>query len=206
VLRRRRQIFQKWIGQLDGTKLEVLDVGGRIQPYRPLFDRRLRRYVAIDLRKTPVVDVVSRGEHIPFAGETFDVVICTQVLEYVRNPLDVVSEIHRVLKPGGVLLVSVPAIAIRDSDEEYYRIFPFALRGLLQSFADLEIVPEGGSVVGLFRMLNSALDMFARYPGARRVFRWTLCPIINVGGELLNWLARSKNDQLSNNYAAWARK
>ena len=67
VLRRRREIFRKWLARVDGHDLDVLDVGGRIQPYRPLLEGRLRRYVAIDLRQTPLVNVVGRGEQIPLA-------------------------------------------------------------------------------------------------------------------------------------------
>ncbi|MGA2346788.1 MAG: hypothetical protein ABSF93_12335, partial [Candidatus Sulfotelmatobacter sp.] len=81
VLRRRREIFRKWLARVDGHDLEVLDVGGRIQPYRPLLEGRVRRYVAVDLRQTPLVNVVGRGEQTPFAEAQFNLVICTQVLE-----------------------------------------------------------------------------------------------------------------------------
>ena len=102
VLRRRREIFRKWLARVDGRDLDVLDVGGRIQPYRPLLEGRTRRYVAVDLRQTPLVSVVGRGEQIPFAEAQFDLVICTQVLEYIPEPAAVVAEIYRVLKPGGL--------------------------------------------------------------------------------------------------------
>jgi SAM-dependent methyltransferase len=205
VLRRRREIFRNWISGL-GTGLDVLDVGGRVQPYRPLLANRLHSYVAIDLRGTPVIDVVARGEQIPFATGHFDVVICTQVLEYVEEPVNVIREMHRVLKAGGVLLLSVPAMALRDGDEEFYRFLPFAVRHLLREFAESEVVAEGGSIIGLFRTLNSGLDVFTRYPVLRKFYRWTLCPTINGFAEALNWLSRSTNDQLANNYAALARK
>src|SRR5437660_3432580 len=78
VLRQRREIFRKWLTRVDGQDLEVLDVGGRIQPYRQLLDGRLRRYVAVDLRRTPVVNIVARGQQIPLANKQFDLVICTQ--------------------------------------------------------------------------------------------------------------------------------
>jgi hypothetical protein len=65
VLRRRRQIFRKWLARLDDRRLDVLDVGGRVQPYRPLLEGRLRRYVSIDVSRAPLVDVVARGQQIP---------------------------------------------------------------------------------------------------------------------------------------------
>ncbi len=206
VLRRRREIFRKWTSQQDGIPLDVLDVGGRMQPYRSLLRKRVRRYVAIDLLQTPVVDVMARGENIPFASDLFDLVICTQMLEYVRDPHTVIFEIHRVLKPGGYLFLSAPAIALRDADEEYWRFFPSSLRCLLHPFSESEISPEGGSVIGFFRILNTGLDVSVRYPVLRSIFHWTLCPAINLAGEILNFVSFSKNDQLTTNYSAWARK
>ena len=120
----------------------------------------LRRYVAVDLRQTPLVNVVGRGEQIPFAEAQFDLVICTQVLEYIPEPAAVIAEIYRVLKPGGVLLLSVPAVSPRDADEDCWRFLPGALRQLLAAFSHSEVVPEGGSVVGFFRAINVCLNIF----------------------------------------------
>jgi hypothetical protein len=55
-------------------------------------------------------------------------------------------------------------------------------------------------------MLNTGLDVLVRYPFLRTIFHWTLCPAINLMGEILNLVAFSKNDQLTSNYSAWARK
>jgi hypothetical protein len=77
VLRARRLIFQQWIANLGDRPLTILDVGGRYQPYRPLFGDRARKYVGCDLIKTELVNVVADGEALPFASRTFDVVVCT---------------------------------------------------------------------------------------------------------------------------------
>ena len=45
---------------------------------------------------------------LPFGDDRFDAVICSEVLEHVRDPRDVIGEIRRVLKPGGRLCISVP--------------------------------------------------------------------------------------------------
>ncbi|PYV66747.1 MAG: hypothetical protein DMG97_28830, partial [Acidobacteria bacterium] len=59
VLRSRRIIFQSWIKTISGNNLTILDVGGRYQPYRPLFGNRLGRYIACDLTQTELVDVIA---------------------------------------------------------------------------------------------------------------------------------------------------
>jgi len=48
------------------------------------------------------------GLTLPFANECFDKVICAEVLEHVPNYEGVIKEIDRVLKPGGILAISVP--------------------------------------------------------------------------------------------------
>jgi len=48
------------------------------------------------------------GEHLPFAGESFDLVVCLWVLEHVREPLAVLREVARVLRPGGHLVFLTP--------------------------------------------------------------------------------------------------
>jgi ubiquinone/menaquinone biosynthesis C-methylase UbiE len=48
------------------------------------------------------------AEPFPFADESFEVVWCSEVLEHLFNPLFAMQEMHRILKPGGKLLVTVP--------------------------------------------------------------------------------------------------
>lgn len=205
VLRERRKIFTRWLAQLPSTELEVLDVGGRIQPYRELIADRLRRYMAVDLRPTPLVDAVARGEQLPLGNARFDLVICTQMLEYAPQPSLVVAEIYRVLKPGGKLLLSVSSAA-PDVGEESWRLLPTGLRSLLARFRRVELVPEGNSVAGLFRTVNVCLDIFVRYPAARFVYRHSLCPLVNLAGALLEKLSGRGNQQFAVNYSVLAEK
>ena len=82
-----------------GLRLHAMD-------YNPHYCRiarlRARRY-ALDL---PVV--VGVGEQLPYPSASFDLVVCLDVLEHVADPALVLAEIHRVLRPGGVALVTVP--------------------------------------------------------------------------------------------------
>ncbi len=51
---------------------------------------------------------VGSGLNLPFSDASFDRVICSEVLEHIPDYETVLGEIHRVLKPGGILAVSVP--------------------------------------------------------------------------------------------------
>jgi ubiquinone/menaquinone biosynthesis C-methylase UbiE len=68
------------------------------------------RNVAVVSRRLPHHEVVLGDvEEMPFADASFDAVACTEVLEHVPNPARALREVHRVLRPGGSLIGSVPA-------------------------------------------------------------------------------------------------
>ena len=79
-----------------------LDVGsGFRSPYRS-------NVLYAEITDYPTVDVVCFGENLPFGDEVFDGVICLNVLEHVRDPFKVVSELLRVVKVGGKVIIDWP--------------------------------------------------------------------------------------------------
>jgi SAM-dependent methyltransferase len=206
VLRARRIIFQNWIADITGTELKILDVGGRYQPYRPLVQSRAGQYVACDISRTDLVNVVGDGESLPFAHESFDVVIATQVFDCFTDPQEAARQVHRVLKPGGVLLASIPAMAPRFSDAERWRFTSTGVRSIFSAFSELKIVPELSSIGGMLRLCNLALESFAPSRIAKAVMHGTLIPGINLIGLGLEALRVTSNDQFSPNYSVMAAK
>jgi SAM-dependent methyltransferase len=205
VLRQRREIFLAGLHRLPEGDLSVLDVGGRLQPYRVLLGTRVSRYVAVDPQITPLVNVAALGEELPFGNEEFDLVISTQVLEYFPDPRQAASEIWRVLRKGGAAFLSAPAVFLRDNDREYWRFLPEGLRFILQDFEAVDVLPEGNSLTGLFRTVNVFLAAFMKPRFLAPVLHWTLVPALNVAGYLLQ-KAGGKNDQFTSNFSVWARK
>ncbi len=205
ILRQRRKIFQAGLNRLPDSNLAVLDVGGRLQPYRVLLGPRVRRYVSVDPQVTPLVNVAAAGEALPFRDEQFDFVICTQVLEYLPDPRQAASEIRRVLRRGGVAFLSAPSVFVRDNDQECWRFLPEGLRHILRDFEAVEVLPEGNSVTGLFRTLNVFLVFFMKPRFLVPVLQWTVVPSLNLAGWMLERLG-GKNDVFAANFSAWARK
>ena len=205
ILRRRRQIFEAGLDRLQGSALCVLDIGGRLQPYRPLLGARAKSYVAVDLRITPLVNVGAAAEALPFRDEQFDFVICTQVFEYLPDPRLAVAEIKRVLRKGGVLFLSAPSVFLGDNDREYWRFLPESWRHLLREFETVEVIPEGNSLTGFFRTCNVFLLLFFRPRILAPLWRWTAVPFLNVTGYLLETVSGESEDFVAN-YSVWARK
>jgi SAM-dependent methyltransferase len=205
VLRRRRKIFEGGISRLPVHGLSVLDVGGRLQPYRALLGERVEHYVAVDVQASSLVTVCGAAEALPFPTGQFDFVICTQVLEYLQEPGVAIAEIWRVLRSGGLLFLSAPAVFLRDHEREYWRFLPPSLRLLLREFDAVDVFPEGNSVTGLVRTVNVVLNAFVRPRILAPVWRWTLVPLLNLAGYVLEGLGGS-NDDFAANYSVWARK
>ncbi|MGA9352272.1 MAG: class I SAM-dependent methyltransferase [Terriglobales bacterium] len=206
TLRARRLIFTSWAREFHNRRLKVLDVGGRYQPYRPLFEPNIGSYVAVDLVQTEFVNVVADGERLPFAPASFDLVIATQVFEYFRDPREAAKAVHHVLKPGGALLASFAACTPRFVDDEKWRFTPGGLRSILEPFAKVEVIPELHSVAGLIRTVNLGLDTFVRYEFMRQLYRLTGAPLLNCLGLALEGMNLTQNDQFTTNFSVMAVK
>ena len=203
LLSRRTAYFKKCLDSIPPTGLEILDVGGRLQPYRPLLKSRARRYVAIDPQIEGLADVIGVAEKIPFPNAQFDLVICAQVLSYVDDPVVVVAEIHRVLKTGGYLFLSVPANCPQFFDERW-RFLHEGVERLLSHFSAFDICPEVYSLGGALRTINKILAQSNSAIGKKIAHR-ALIPMLNsVGRRFDDRLFHS--EFFTANYSAFAQK
>lgn len=120
----------------------TLDLGAGRLAWRELLRRHSTSYVSGDLfREHPEVDVLfDATKGIPFAEGTFDTVFSCSVLEHTRQPWQVFQEMGRVLKPGGVAIVSVPfTFYLHGQPDDYYRFTRYGLAHLAVQ-ADFEVV------------------------------------------------------------------
>jgi SAM-dependent methyltransferase len=128
-----RQGLQEFFPQLRG---ELLDVGCGRKPYRALFPAT--RYVGLEIdtplaRKTFDAEVYYDGRVFPFPDASFDAVFCSQVFEHVFTPAEFLAEIHRVLRPGGCLVLTVPFVwDEHEQPQDFARYSSFGLRAMLQ--------------------------------------------------------------------------
>lgn len=92
-------------------------------------------YIALDYPATGGAmyharpDVFADGAALPFADASIDHVSCLEVLEHVPDPANVIAEVARVLRPGGMLWLSMPFLyPVHDAPHDFQRYTAFGLR------------------------------------------------------------------------------
>lgn len=75
---------------------------------------------------------------LPFENESFDAVVCISILEHVPYPLKAISELKRVLKPGGKIWVQLPWLyPYHEAPKDYWRASPDGLRIWMEDFKEI---------------------------------------------------------------------
>lgn len=126
--------IQKHAAHVQGR---VLDVGCGTQPYRKLYGST--EYIGLEIdspatRRAGHADFFYDGATFPFESDSFDSVVCNQVLEHVFNPREFLLEIHRVLRDNGHFALSVPFCwDEHEQPNDYARYSSFGIRHLLET-------------------------------------------------------------------------
>lgn len=110
----------------------------------------------------------------PLPDASIDSALCTEALEHCPDPGSLLMEVHRVLKPGGSLLLTVPFLwPLHEVPHDWCRYTPFALRDLLES-AGFQ-VEELRALGGYDRSLAQMLALWLRL---RPMHRWLRAALI----------------------------
>lgn len=116
---------------------KVLEIGSRVADnqdeicnLRPLLPRS--KYVGVDMQPGRGVDVVADANNLPYSPASFDLVMCLETLEHAREPWQVASEIKRVVKKNGaVILSSQQNFPLHMHPSDYFRYTPYGLASLV---------------------------------------------------------------------------
>jgi glycosyltransferase involved in cell wall biosynthesis/predicted SAM-dependent methyltransferase len=138
-----------------GTR--VLDIGAGTCPYRPLFvhcdykTHDFKKYKGIKQNNTTEygkIDYESDITSIPVPDQSFDVILCTEVLEHVPEPIEALREMSRIIRKGGRLLITAPlGSGLHQTPYHYYGGYtPQWYQHFLPKFGlqVKEISPNGG--------------------------------------------------------------
>ncbi len=191
----------------------MLDVGCGTKPYRELF--KVESYVGLDIdsdisRKRDIADFFYSGTEFPLLDNSFDFVLCSQVLEHVFNPNEFLGEINRILKSKGRLLLTVPFVwDEHEQPYDYARYSSFGLLALLKNngFNVLQHRKIGGDTTLFFQLLNAYLfKVSIRWPQfIRLMLTVTVMAFFNFLGVIAGWLL-PKNPDLFLDHVVLAEK
>ena len=150
----------------------LLDVGCGSRPFASLFAGRVDRYLGTDLptsrdlgRAGP--DFFARAEALPLRDASVDTVLGLSMLTCFPEPLEPLREAHRVLKPGGVLLMEfTQMVPLHDEPHDYFRFTRYGAAHLLEraGFEPVEFIPIGGLWARVGLSTIAALNRVNRGP------------------------------------------
>ena len=156
---------------------QILDIGGGepfgkwLRTYKDVFSSCV--FKTFDYDASTGADIVGDIHAIPLPDSSVSAIICSSVLEHVRDPLKAMAELTRILKPGGSIFVYVPSIypyhARPGHYPDYWRFFDDTLREMFKEYEHVQIEKRGGYFL--------ALSFFV--PQQHRL-RWILNPFARI--------------------------
>lgn len=135
--------------QYDKQGKRILDIGTANSPYKKYFKKI--DYFTYDIEQNEngnidyVGDINDGLKAVP--DSNFDFILCTQVLEHIKNPSWAFREFYRILKPDGKIFLTTNFIyQIHMAPNDFYRFTKFGLQYLGESngFAVEHLKPQGG--------------------------------------------------------------
>jgi len=198
----------------------LLDVGCGRKPYARLFAPYVTHYIGLDVPSSihgqTALDLVASGLSLPIKASTFDTVLATEVIEHVPDPGQMLAEIHRVLAPDGVIILSAPLHEpLHELPYDYYRFTHKGLEILLEKhgFRVERIERRGGPIAVVAYLLCAFLYRHygaTGYPRPMKMRPFTgplvvaACILIQAAANGLDRLAHDEFDTLG--FAVLARK
>jgi len=187
---------------------DILDFGCGEKPYQSLF-ANAKSYLGVDIEvsghnhKGSKVDIFYNGHTLPFEDEAFDCIVSFEAFEHIFNLENILNELYRVLKPQGLLLISIP-FAWNEHEEPYdfARYTSFGIKFLLKThnFDILALTKTNSTLLAIF---NIFIEYMARniYPH-NKLFRLIThiafgLPLIIIA-QLLNTLLPTSYEYYSN--------
>ncbi len=183
---------------------KVLDIGCGNKPYAHWFKDYVESYTGCDVIQSSnnKVDIICPATAIPLPNESFDTVFSTQVIEHVADHNGMLREAYRILRAGGVFIVSGPMYwEHHEAPYDFFRFTKWGFEHILTEagFTDLQLIPNGGKWALAGQMLqNNLRSSFGKTP-ARKLLGWSykIFRIKWIINALFNWLDRKDRDNSS---------
>lgn len=140
-------------------------------------DRRFG-VVGFDIYSSPLTQLVADAHQIPFADQTVDAVVVQAVLEHLVDPERAVSEIHRVLRPGGLVYAETPFLQqVHAGAYDFFRFTSSGHRYLFRGFEEIGAGPVAGAGTQLLWSIDHLVRGLLRSELAGKAARGLLFPL-----------------------------
>lgn len=181
---------------------KVLDVGCGNKPYMSLYSAE--EYVGLEVdtpenRAAKAADLYYDGEHFPFDPGSFDSVVSNQVFEHVRDPDQFLTEISRILRDDGLVLITAPFVwDEHEQPHDYTRYSSFGMTSILNrhGFEILELRKSVDDIRIVFQLLNAYIHKKTQTKSRAVNLLLTILMIapVNIIGELVSWITPRNPD------------
>jgi SAM-dependent methyltransferase len=162
----------------------MVDIGCGAKPYEPVFRNSVTSHIGVDIPDSPHgisrIDVTGSAYDTGLPDSSCDVVLCTEVLEHLEDPIAGVREMRRVLTDEGVVILTVPLFwPVHEAPRDFYRYSEYGLRHLFETggFDILEIRPLTGYIVTSAQLFVYYLERFRGRLVFRTAHRLLICAI-----------------------------
>jgi ubiquinone/menaquinone biosynthesis C-methylase UbiE len=156
---------------------DLLDVGCGTNPYSKYFQHVRSKRNCDYSAERGTVDFVSSAVALPIKDNSFDAILCTEVLEHVPDPLATWREFYRVLRPNGKVLLSTPMYwPSHEQPYDFYRYPEHGLRycGEQSGFFVRELIPRGGVWALWGQVTLQVMPQYFRLRAQRRFWSHTV--------------------------------
>ena len=118
-------------------KESLIDIGCGTKPYKQMLGKFVKNHIGVDhelsIHDKKNVDLVGTAYEIPVKDNSFDIAICTAVLEHLEEPEQAIRECYRVLNSNSLAIYSVPFIwHLHEVPRDFYRFTEFGLKYLFE--------------------------------------------------------------------------
>lgn len=157
------------------AKGKLADLGSGHAPLYLLYEKYVTDITCIDWENdnsnSPYIDIIQDlNQPLNITDQSFDTVLLSDVLEHIRKPELLISEIHRILTNNGILLMNIPFLYwIHEKPFDYFRYTEFALQSILEDngFEIVRLEALGGSLEVLADLSSKVI---ARIPIIGKIY------------------------------------
>ncbi len=157
----RKKAFDFFGEKLKGT---LVDVGSGANAWRPYLEKHAKNIFLMDISFSDGTSLLGDAHSLPFKKFSVDSIVSMQVLEHLKDPFLAVSEMRRVLKKGGYVLLTVPLIdPVHGYPHDFYRYTEDGIKSILaeNKLKVLDVVQMGGTFEVLCHLINWTLWNFS---------------------------------------------